>query len=201
MTPSLINTRWRLRMSPFDVDLSAGIFAEGAKRIQRYEAGSFWQVLRYDERLQSKRKKGGVYSRSLGTHRQRFWPGVHEVFERWQSDNWGAMQDKGCRFLDGIGGHDQRHVEVWCNLADDLGLRGCISNYYYDNRMITGKRLGRWPSFGGAGVELASSYLITAERLEITVWSQAKASQYPQFIYFRGFRIIHWNAYILYIDF
>lgn len=36
---------------PFSFDLSAGIFGEGNERIQRYENGSFWQVIRLNEKL------------------------------------------------------------------------------------------------------------------------------------------------------
>ena len=36
---------------PFSFDLSAGIFGEGDERIQRYENGSFWQVIRPNGKL------------------------------------------------------------------------------------------------------------------------------------------------------
>lgn len=38
-------------LPPFDLDLSARLFAEGDRRIRRYEAGAFWQVIRMNERL------------------------------------------------------------------------------------------------------------------------------------------------------
>lgn len=36
---------------PFSFDLSAGIFGDGDERIQRYESGSFWQVIRPNGKL------------------------------------------------------------------------------------------------------------------------------------------------------
>lgn len=38
-------------ISPFDLDLSAGIFSFGNGRIRKYEEGRYWQVLRLGERL------------------------------------------------------------------------------------------------------------------------------------------------------
>ena len=36
---------------PFSFDLSAGIFSEGDERIQRYESGTYWQVIRPNGKL------------------------------------------------------------------------------------------------------------------------------------------------------
>lgn len=46
---------------PFSFDLSAGIFGEGHESIQRYENGSFWQVIRPNRKLVL------VSMRSIGT--------------------------------------------------------------------------------------------------------------------------------------
>ena len=48
---------------PFSFDLSAGIFSEGDERIQRYENGRFWQVIRPNGKLVL------VAIRSTGTDR------------------------------------------------------------------------------------------------------------------------------------
>jgi DNA-3-methyladenine glycosylase II len=37
--------------SPFDLDLSARIFSDGDARFRRYEAGTFWQVIRLEDRI------------------------------------------------------------------------------------------------------------------------------------------------------
>jgi DNA-3-methyladenine glycosylase II len=57
-------------LSPFDLDLSANLFLNGDRRIRRYEAGAYWQVVRLDERmaLATVRSLGTVDEPMLSVH-------------------------------------------------------------------------------------------------------------------------------------